>query len=69
MRIATDSLSDKISCKDFVPNMFRNVDAAKSFVDLAASSTFMTEMTAFKIRKQTTASTDTVTESLVKIFK
>jgi hypothetical protein len=49
--MATDSLSDNISCSDFVPNILRNVDAAKSFVDFEASSTLITEMTALNIRK------------------
>jgi len=50
-----------------VPSIFLNVDAANSFVDFAASSTFITDITALNIRKYTTASTETVTESLVKI--
>lgn len=49
--MATDSRSDRISCKDFVPRMFRSVEAAKSLVDLAASSMFITDMTALNIRK------------------
>ena len=49
--MATDSLSDKISCNDFVPSMFLNVDAANNLVDLAASSTFITDITALNIRK------------------
>ena len=46
---------------------FRSVVAAKSFVDFAASSTFVIDITALNIRKYTTASTATVTLSLVKI--
>lgn len=51
MRMATDSRSDKISCKDLVPRILRRVEAASSLVDLAASSTLMTDMTALNIRK------------------
>lgn len=48
---AIDSLSDRISCRDFVPKMFLSVDADKSLVDFAASSTLMTDTTALKILK------------------
>lgn len=47
--------------------MFLNVVCAKSFVLLEQSSTFVTEVTAFDIRKYTTTSTATVTESLESI--
>ena len=49
--MATDSLSDKISCSDLVPKMFLRVDAANNFVDLGASSIFMTDTTALNILK------------------
>jgi hypothetical protein len=47
--------------------MLRNVVAASSLVPLFASKIFVTEATGSKTRKKTTASTVTVTESLVKI--
>ena len=44
MGIATmDSLSERISDKDFVPRKFRSVVWAKSLVDPLAFSTLMTE--------------------------
>ncbi len=49
--MATDSLSDKISCKDFVPSILRNVEAASNLVDFDASSTLITEITALNMRK------------------
>lgn len=48
---AIDSRSDKISWSDFVPRIFRNVEADKSLVDLEASSTLITDITALNIRK------------------
>lgn len=39
----------------------------KKLKNLAASSTFVTDTVAFEIRKYTTASTATVTESLDRI--
>ena len=61
------SLSVKISDNVFIPRLFLRVVAAKSCVDFPEFSTLMTEIIGFEILKYTTASTATVTESLVKI--
>ncbi len=63
----TSSLSDSTSARVLVPRILRNVVWLSSFVDLVASSTFVTLSMGLFIRKYTTASTATVTLSFVKI--
>ena len=56
-----------MSWRVLVPRMFRRVVAARRRVENWAFSTLMTDRIGAKIRKYTTASTVTVTESLVSI--
>ena len=62
------SLSDRTSDMALVPRTFLRVVAARRRVDFWASWTLHTAMMGSKIRKYTTASTATVTESLVRIY-
>ena len=61
------SRSAKISLRFFVPSTLRRVVCAKRRVERLAFSTFVIEVVASWILKYTTASTATVTLSLVKI--
>ena len=49
-----------------VPKIFLKVDAAKSLVDLAASSTFITETTA--LNTATTKTTATIRTTTIPVF-
>ena len=50
MNMAIFSLSLRISDRFFVPRTFRNVVAARSFVDACAFSTLMMDIVASKMR-------------------
>ena len=63
------SRSLRISCRFLVPRMFLSVVWASILVLWWLSSTLATEIVAFETRKNTTASTDTVTLSLVRIWE
>ena len=62
------SLSDRTSDMALVPRTFLRVVAARRRVAFWASWMLHTAMMGSKIRKYTTASTATVTESLVRIY-
>jgi hypothetical protein len=66
---AIESLSVKISDIFFVPKTFLRVVAASSLVEESAFSTLHTDIVGSKILLYITASTATVTESLVKIYR
>ena len=63
------SRSLRISCRFLVPRMFLSVVWASILVLWWLSSTLATEIVAFDTLKNTTASTDTVTLSLVRIWE
>lgn len=67
MLAAMDSLSVRSSAIFLVPRTFLSVVAANRRVDWYASDTFTVAMVASKILMKRTASTATVTESLVRI--